>query len=331
MRFGACGFAVFALAVQAHGGFIHVWGIGEIDDSPALVVGTVLGVEQKEALPPGFARSKPREQNWEVTLQVHRAFSKRPFVKGVAIKVCFVANPKGGMQIQGSPIWPHFEEGEVALFPLAPAGNGKWRLVADEGFNLTVPALSSPPSLRSPNSGRATILSELANTLAHGSPLQRYKAAEYLRYAGAQPSGFKEALEREIGLNDDSWLEVAAALLGSRGIPHPSIQELMADQNLPGTGNQIAAWALQKGATRDYPDRLIRCLLRNMPANEWGAANSLLDFKNSPLVRRELTGLLKQDPGGSIYVASVLVRNGQRTFLKQVLEAATRVVGDPAP
>jgi hypothetical protein len=65
----ACGFAVFALAVQAHGGFIHVWGIGEIDDSPALVVGTVLGVEQKEALPPGLARSKPPEQNWEATLK----------------------------------------------------------------------------------------------------------------------------------------------------------------------------------------------------------------------------------------------------------------------
>ena len=93
MKLADCGFAAFALAVQAHAGLIHVWGIGEIDDSPALVVGTVLGVEQKDALPPGLARSKPPEQNWEAALLVHRAFSRQPFVKGGSHQSPFCCEP----------------------------------------------------------------------------------------------------------------------------------------------------------------------------------------------------------------------------------------------
>jgi hypothetical protein len=322
--------AALVLAEQLQG-FIHIWGIGEIEDCPALVVGTVLGVERKEPLP-GPTRSKPPEQYWEVTLRVHRAYSRHSLNQDATVRVRYVANLLGGMQIQGAPIWPHFEKGETALFPLAPAGSGNWRLVAEEGSNLTVPALlSAPQNSPLPRSGRAFILSELANTLANGSPIRQYAAAEYLREPGALPDGFREVLEREVGTNDDRWLEVACALLASRGIPHPSIQELMADPNMPGTGNQLAAWALQKGAKRNYPNRLISCLLRNMSTYEWGAANSLLDFKDSPLAIHELTGLLTRDPGASIHVASVLVRNGQRAFLREALDAAQRLVSDPGP
>src|SRR5258706_13421204 len=137
MRLTACCFAL-ALAAQLDAGFIHVWGIGEIEDSPALVVGTVLSVEQKEPLPSGLARPKPSERYWEVTLRVHRAYSRQPFNKEAAITVRYVADSIGGLQSQGSPVWPHFEEGVTALLPLAPGGNGKWRLVPDQGFNLTV-------------------------------------------------------------------------------------------------------------------------------------------------------------------------------------------------
>ncbi len=116
---------------------------------------------------------------------------------GATITVRFVANQQGGMQWQGSPIWPHFEKGESALFPLAPAA------VATR-------------------SGRAFILSELANALAHGSPTQRYSAAGYLRQPQAEPIGFREVLEKSAGPNEDVWLEVASALLASRGIPQPA-------------------------------------------------------------------------------------------------------------
>jgi hypothetical protein len=96
-------------------------------------------------------------------------------------------------------------------------------------------------------------------------------------------------------------------------------------------GNQGAAWALAKGAKRDYPDRLIRCLLRNMPVYDWGAANELLEFKDSALVVGSMKDSLSRDPAGSIYVAWVLVRNGQRAFLPEALDAAVNLVSAPEP
>jgi hypothetical protein len=197
-------------------------------------------------------------------------------------------------------------------------------------MNLTVPALIGPPRiLEAPPNGRASILAELANALANGDTPSRYAAAVYLREPGAWPDGFREIVQRDVGTSDDRWLEVACSLLASLGIPHPTVAELMATSDLQGLGNQTAAWALAKGAKRDYPDRLIRCLLRNMPVYDWGAANELLEFKESPLVIGSMKSSLSRDPGGSIYVAWVLVRNGQRGFLPEALDAAVNLVSAP--
>lgn len=120
-------------------------------------------------------------------------------------------------------------------------------------------------------------------------------------------------------------------MLASLGIPQSTIHQLMANPNWPGTGNQAAAWRLEKGAMRDYPNRLIRCLLRNMPIYEWGATNRLLEFKDSPFVIHELTVSLTKDPSGSIYAPYMLVRNGQLAFLTVALKAAVKLASNPGP
>jgi hypothetical protein len=144
------------------------------------------------------------------------------------------------------------------------------------------------------------------------------------------PEGFREALEIAIGDDDERWLEAACAVLVSMGTPHSPIAQLVAGENLKSDADKATAWLLGKGAKRDYPDRLIRCTLRDMPAYDWGAANVLLEFKDSPLVIRELTTLLKSDPTGSIYAAYVLVRNGQTAFKSEAVEAAGKLVIDPS-
>ena len=171
--------------------------------------------------------------------------------------------------------------------------------------------------------------------LAHGwTPESGFLPYRYDKYcqlacADAWPDGFREVLDQAMGGSDDRWLEVACALLASLGIPQPTIDQLMANPNWPGTGNQAAAWALKKGAKRGYPNRLIRCMLRNMPTYEWGATNRLLEFKDSPLVIHELTISLTKDPSGSIYAAYMLVRNGQRAFLTEALKAAVQLASNP--
>ena len=326
---GCAAVLTLGLGSQLHAGFVHVWGIREIEDSPALVVATVEGVVIKEPAP--FTRP-PRSNYWEATLRIHRSYSSRPLDKDATITVRYISygNPDVG-QVNG-PFLPRFEKGYTALFPLKPGENGQWRLIADDGFNLTVPAIAGNPQTQEfPGSGRTFILGELAETLANGTAADRYAAAVYLREPGAWPDGFREVLDRAMGGSDDRWLEVACALLASLGIPQLTIDQLMANPNLPGTGNQAAAWALEKGARRDYPNRLIRCMLRNMPTYDWGAANRLLEFKDSPLVIRELTVSLTRDPSGSIYAAYVLVRNGQRAFLPEALNAAVKLASNPGP
>ena len=318
------------LAPYLHAGFMHVWSIREIEDAPLLVVATVEGVAKKQPVPPGRTRSSLPEQYWEATLRVHRSYSRKPLPVRPRITVRYVSYGDGAAGMSGYPIWPRFETGQTALFALAPGESGLWRLVADDGANLTVPALvaqSRAPD--APPNGRAFILAELANALANGGAANRYAAAVYLRAPGAWPDGFRGIAERAVGASDDRWLEVSCALLASLGIPHPTVAELMANPNLPGLANQGAAWALAKGAKRDYPDRLIRCLLRNMPAYDWGAANELLEFKDSPLAIGTMKNSLSRDPAGSIYVAWVLVRNGQRAFLPEALDAAVSLVRAP--
>jgi hypothetical protein len=276
-------------------------------------------------------RSKIPERYWEATLRIHRSYSRQVHGVRARITVRYVSyGDLGEGGVNGYPIWPRFDVGQTAVFPLSPGENGAWRLVADEGVDLTVPALVTPPATAgAPPSARTFILAELANALANGNTTSRYDAAVFLREQRGWPDGFREDLERAIGTSDDRWLEVACALLASLGIPHPTIAELMANQNLPGGGNQAAAWALAKGAKRDYPSRLIRCFLRNMPGYEWGAGNKLLEFKDSPLVLASMKDLLSRDPAGSIYVAWVLVRNGQHGILPEALEAAVKLASAP--
>jgi hypothetical protein len=332
MRSAAVPVIALTLALHLNATLVHVWTIQEIQDAPLLVVATVEEVAKQEPVPPGQARSKTPEQYWQASLRVHRSHSRQAIPVGAGITIRYVSYGDLGVGGLSYPGWPRFETGQTALFALAQGERGLWRLVGDEGVNLTVPALVSPPrGPEGPRDGRAFILAELANTLANGDTASRHAAAVYLLEPGAWPDDFREVAERAIGTSDDRWLEVACALLASLGIPHRTVAELMVNPNLPGLGNQAASWALAKGATRDYPDRLIRCLLRNMPVYDWGAANELLEFKDSALVVSNMKSSLSQDPAGSIYVAWVLVHNGQRGFLPEALRAAVNLVSAPEP
>jgi hypothetical protein len=92
----------------------------------------------------------------------------------------------------------------------------------------------------------------------------------------------------------------------------------------------VITWILWKGDRRDYPNRLIRCLLRNSPYYAWSAAQTLTDFKDSTVLIDELNDRLRRRTSGAITVASVIVKSGQRAVLPEALNLAERQVADPS-
>lgn len=329
--FSACALLA-ASATPLPATLVHIFSISEIENSPVLAVANVESVTPKEMAPASEARSSAPGQYWETTLRALRAFPTGTLVGRARVKVRYIASPAvKPLAIGSGPFWPYFKPGMTALIPLAPGEDGMWRLVADEGSNLTVPAIEpAPQTAEKPATGRAFILAELANTLANGTTAKRFEAAGFLRNGHEWPDGLRGVLEGAMGDDDDRWLELAFIVLASMGIPHSHIDQLMANENLTATADQAAAWLLAKGARRDYPDRLIRCTLRHMAAYDWGAANILLDFKDSPLVVQGLAASLKNDPANSIYAAWALVRNGQEILKGEALDAAIKLVSGPA-
>lgn len=313
-------------------GFVHVWAIGEIENSPALVVATVERVARKEAVPQAQWRSSAPEQYFEAILRVRRVFSRARIGVGGTVTVRYIgAGESHPVVMNGFPMWPPMEKGVMALFPLAPGKDGKWLPVADQGWNLIVPAISDFRGSGKVQSGRSFIIAELANTLANGDAASRYGASLYLREANRWPDGFRPELERAVGANDNRWLEVACALLASMGTPRPTIGELMGqpDSEDPRNRYREIGWVLAKGVKRGYPDRLIRALLRNQTAYEWGAANSLREFKDSPIVIQAVRAALVHDPRASIHLARQLIQAGQRAFLREALNAAVKLASSP--
>ena len=192
----------------------------------------------------------------------------------------------------GSPRWPRLKSGNIALFPLKPASEpNSWNLIAEEGDNITLPATANEwrtPAV--PDSPLVFILHELANALARGTWAEQNQAAVYLAGQREEPPELRSTLESLPGENDDQWLQAATALLRFTGIPPTwTVTDLMANHIPTGLRNNsipaIASWALIKGATRDYPNRLISALIaRGLydPLKEFRVAGSRFRNDSGP-------------------------------------------------
>jgi hypothetical protein len=138
-------------------------------------------------------------------------------------------------------------------------------------------------------------------------------------------------MQAAMGANDDAWLETGCAFLGMfvglRNNP-----ELVYGEASPPfhSFRELVTWILWKGDRRDYPNRLIRRLLRNSPAYARGAANTLVDFKDSTVLIDELNSRLRRGVSGSMTVAWFIVKSGQRAVLPEALNLAQKQVGNPA-
>jgi len=85
----------------------------------------------------------------------------------------------------------------------------------------------------------------------------------------------------------------------------------------------MAAWALKKGATRDYPNRLIPALIAR------GLYDPLKEFRDSPVLDSEMILALRRKAPESMRLASNFIRLGKTAFLAEALQAASELAQKP--
>lgn len=328
------------LAATAHAGFIKSWSIGELEQAPLLAVCTVEDIAKREPVAPGTVRWSGAYRWHEATLRVERVYSKLELgpAPGDRIVVRYIGFGDLAGGISGSPIWPMFEKGQRSIFPLVPSRerSDRWSLFADEGMNVTVPAIEKEwRRADAPANPREFIVTELINALASGSPAEQFAASSFIGERSAFPPEAQRLLDAAIGDDEERWLAVAASIVSSLGVPRASVAEIMsgATDKDPSRGPimGLLAHALQKGAKREFPDRLIIKLVDDAPVHAWGSAVTLIQFKESPVLIDRLRGALSRDQGGAVTIAWYLVRNEQRSVLPQALVAAQKLVMHPGP
>jgi hypothetical protein len=322
-------------------GVPHYWGLAEIETSPGLAVCTVEQVVKLGPVPPQVSRSHRPQHYYEAHLLVHRVFfptAERPFDSGDRITVRYINDEPctggcgGGGGFEGPPNFLELLKGQIAIFPLKPDKRW-WALRGIAGRNTVPPGYLADPAFGDPpRTGRQFILRELTNALTHGSAPERSRAASFLLTPSIGiPPELPRFIRVALSTRDDEWLETGCAFLGSLGYPG-NIPELVYGETSPPfqTIRQLITWILWKGDRRDYPNRLIRRLLRNTPYYAWGAANVLVDFKDSTVLIDELNASLRRGSSGAITVASSIVKSGQRAVLPNALNLAQKQVAEPA-
>lgn len=324
------------LAATAHAGVVKTWSIAELQQAPVLAVCSVEDVAKLEPVP-ADAPQNLRPSSWhEATLRVERVHSTLAIAPapGDRIVVRYISFDGAGGIGFGGPVWAKFEKGERVVFALRRSNErpDRWSLFAEEGFNTTVPAIEEEwRRTDAPATPREFILAELINGLANGSPAEQYAASNYISRGFVLPPEAQQLLDTALGDREERWLGVAASLAAALGIPRPSLAEIMSGSyvkdQIRGPVLGLLGHALEMGAKRDFPDRVIVKLVDDAPIHDWGSATTLTEFRDSPVLAERLGAALRSNQYGAMTIAWHLARSG--TVLPQALETAQKFVTNP--
>jgi hypothetical protein len=289
----------------------------DLGSAPAYAVCAVEEVTRGRA-------ASPYEHFYELRARVLRGFGAKAGER-IAVRYRSADSPLP-MQASGggsseAPVVRRFVPGQAALFALergtAAVELGDW-----------LPALRDAPGGMS-HSAREFFLRELVQTLTRGPIRDRLQAAALLsQYDGEVPAELARLLRASLGSNDDAWLETGCVFLGLWGVPLETQAELTYGEASPPFHGlrQMVTWILWKGDRRDYPNRLIRCLLRNAGEYSWGAANALLQYKDSTVFLDGVNAAMRRNAAGTMTVAWFAAKAGKQAVLPDGLDFAVRLV-----
>jgi hypothetical protein len=256
------------------------------------------------------------------TLRILRTFPQNA-IRDRQINLDFEAHPEGDNGMSG-PALPPFIQGAVLILPLKLNPDPRhlpWRLIVDRGDGLVIPAIKEGPDPTTPpRDGQDFILDEIASALSRGTRRQVLTESSYLSMQTTQlfSSQLMQSLKSYIGNDGDRWALVAASLLSPVGVPRPTVAQFRT-LSIAVRGTQttwsILAFVLQHlGESSQAKDRLIHQTLLVSDINSWGAAVTLREFAQDPILVRELTAMLKEERPGSLFVAHEMIDAGQKSL-----------------
>jgi hypothetical protein len=190
----------------------------------------------------------------------------------------------------------------------------------------------SPPFAGETASPMDYVLREVASPLSSGTRGEVFTEASYL--ARRDSAGFAtelmRLLESGVGRDPDRWALMAAALVGSMGMPRPTIAEFYSEtqpERVHAFSGPVLTLVLRRlGETEEAKGRLIHQLLENSDLNSWGVGLTLEEFARDPRLIRELTSMLRASRPGSLWVARDVLSTGQRDVLKEATALAFRYI-----
>jgi hypothetical protein len=271
------------------------------------------------------------------TLRILRTFPQNA-LRDQQINLDFEALAEGDNGMSG-PALPLIVQGAVLILPLKLNPDPRhlpWRLIVDQGIGLVIPAITEGPDpTTTPRNGQDFILDEIASALSRGTTRQVLSEASYLSMQTTQffSPQLMQLLQSSLGNDDDRWALVAASLLSSVGVPRPTVAKFRT-LSIAVTGTQnnwsIVALVLQHlGESSQAKNRLIHQTLLVSDINSWGAALTLREFAQDPLLVRELTAMLKEGRPGSLFVAHEMIAAGQKSLSGPAITLSLHYIKTP--
>lgn len=325
--------AALLLPAALNAGFVRTWKLSEIAAAPVLVAGRIVRVDKGMHVPPDYLAWGQETLYMTAEVEVLRSYPAG--ATSGRIRVNFLAyGPSLTIVINAwPPPLPQFEPGAVRILPLR--ASQPWRLIADSGLDLIVPATASAPGGQ-PRNAREFLINEIANTFGHGSSADVAKIAGFVTSQGEDLSKeLMPPLERAIAGDQGRWVSVAANLAAAFWMPRPKVSDLLAGRPSEAEREKhpqfslVAAVLRRISAIPGVEGQLIQNWITNAPHHVSGSGACLLEFGSRSEITQQLRAALRDDLEGTSYIASMLVQNGYRSVLPEALQRARRVADRP--
>jgi hypothetical protein len=230
-----CSCLFLVLACQAYPTF--TWQLEKLAQAPILATCVVQETSRdSSALKPGH-----RVVSAHATLRVLRSFPQLALREGEQIRLDFDALPEGDLGMTGPDV-PNLTPGSVLVLPLKlnpSTSTDSWRLIANQGGGLVIPAaLRTPPFAGQVTSRLDYVLREVASPLSDGTRTEVFAEASYLgrQDAAGYAAELMRLLESAVGVDQNRWALIAASLVGSQGVPRPTIADFYSGKHPEGVG-----------------------------------------------------------------------------------------------
>ena len=272
------------------------------------------------------------------TLRVLRSFPQLALREGEKVRLDYEELAEGDLGMNG-PDLPNLKPGAVVVLPLKlnpRPSTDSWRLIADKGRGLVIPAIfRNPPFAHPATTALDYILREVASPLSSGTRTEVFAEAWYLatQDTAAYAPELTRLLELDIGTDQNRWAQIAASLVSSLGVPRPTIADFYSSKHQGGgdsfSGPLVMLVLQRLGRSAEARGKLIHQLLAVSDIASWGAGVTLREFAQDPKLTHELAAMLKARQPGSLYVARDILSAGQKSVLKDATALALLYIESP--